>query len=253
MKYPHMNGEQERASVEANRRFYNTVAETYESVDTRRSFRHPWLEQHLRAMRKQAPGGRLLDLGSGSGFIAAVARPLFAQLAEVDISHAMLGKAPVDATSARICAELAALPFPGSTFDAATCFAVLHHLPTHQDVFREVFRVLKPGGVFYTDHDLDLAFSRRFALPLRLYRALCDHSKGYLAHNNSLTKRDYDLTEIHQYGLSSDNIADELINAGFRKVNIRRHWQGMLPRNLGDRIAAVPRGCGPVFSALAIK
>src|SRR5262249_36608258 len=45
-------------------------------------------------------------------------------------------------------------------FSAATCFSVLHHMPTKEDqdrLFTEVGRVLRPGGVFVGVDSRDLA------------------------------------------------------------------------------------------------
>jgi ubiquinone/menaquinone biosynthesis C-methylase UbiE len=50
-----------------------------------------------------------------------------------------------------ICGDASRLPFAGQSFSAAIAILVLHHLksPALQDQsFAEVFRVLRPGGVF---------------------------------------------------------------------------------------------------------
>jgi ubiquinone/menaquinone biosynthesis C-methylase UbiE len=47
--------------------------------------------------------------------------------------------------------DASALPFPEKTFSAAIAVLVLHHLKTgeaQQRAFAEIFRVLRPGGVF---------------------------------------------------------------------------------------------------------
>jgi len=60
--------------------------------------------------------------------------------------------ASADATTARIewvVGDATSLPICGSTFDAALCVAVLHHLPPHEDrvaALAEVRRVLRPSG-----------------------------------------------------------------------------------------------------------
>jgi SAM-dependent methyltransferase len=48
---------------------------------------------------------------------------------------------------------------PANHFSTAACFSVLHHLPTQdaQDaVFREIHRVLQPGGMFVGVDSADL-------------------------------------------------------------------------------------------------
>ena len=43
------------------------------------------------------------------------------------------------------------MPFPDASFDAAVCFTMLHHVPSAEaqdQLFAEVRRVVRPGGVF---------------------------------------------------------------------------------------------------------
>lgn len=41
------------------------------------------------------------------------------------------------------------LPFEANTFDLVNSHGVLHHIPDPEDVVREFYRVLKPGGLIY--------------------------------------------------------------------------------------------------------
>jgi SAM-dependent methyltransferase len=63
--------------------------------------------------------------------------------------------------------ELAALPFADNTFDLITCSWVLEHLAEPLAVFREVSRVLKPGGhfLFITPNKLNYAVWMRRLVP----------------------------------------------------------------------------------------
>ena len=47
-----------------------------------------------------------------------------------------------------VCQDAAELPFPDAHFDAAFLFGVLDHIKDWRAVIAEVFRMLKPGGVF---------------------------------------------------------------------------------------------------------
>jgi ubiquinone/menaquinone biosynthesis C-methylase UbiE len=47
--------------------------------------------------------------------------------------------------------DASALPLPDRSFSSVVCFTMLHHVPevaTQDEIFREAFRVLRPGGVF---------------------------------------------------------------------------------------------------------
>jgi len=45
-------------------------------------------------------------------------------------------------------ADAETIPYPDDTFDLVVGHAVLHHIPDVEQAFREVLRVLKPGGRF---------------------------------------------------------------------------------------------------------
>ena len=47
-----------------------------------------------------------------------------------------------------LCASVAELPFESEQFDAVTAFETIYFWPDLPQCFREVYRVLKPGGTF---------------------------------------------------------------------------------------------------------
>ena len=97
----------------------------------------------------------VIDLGSGAGFdcfLAARQVGPGGQVIGVDMTHAMLAKARENA--ARIGAgnvsfrlgELEHLPIADKTADVILSNCVINLVPDKAQVFREAFRVLKPGG-----------------------------------------------------------------------------------------------------------
>ena len=48
----------------------------------------------------------------------------------------------------KICGDIAFLPFSDGSFDLVTANMVVEHLRDPEEPFREVYRILKPGGVF---------------------------------------------------------------------------------------------------------
>ena len=102
---------------------------------------------------------RVLDIGGGMGRISVpLATRYHVQLC--DISPAMLDQARDAATSAgvtpdRFNASLVdaskPLPFADASFDLIVCLDLLVHLPDPQAAVRELYRVLKPGGVALID------------------------------------------------------------------------------------------------------
>ena len=85
-----------------------------------------------------APGGRWLELGSGTGIGTAVARRRTGSLVAADLSWEMLTRAPAT-LAPRLRADASALPFCNDQFDGL----LLVNMLLFPD---EVARVLRPGG-----------------------------------------------------------------------------------------------------------
>lgn len=88
------------------------------------------------------PGGaRILDAGAGEGQY----RQFFPKqrYCGLDLS---VGDVSWDYSSIDVRGDLAALPFPDSTFDAALNVVTLEHVQEPQRVLCELARTLKPGG-----------------------------------------------------------------------------------------------------------
>ena len=95
------------------------------------------------------PGSRVLDLGSGPGNVAEIFAQAGAAVTGVDFSPQMVKMA--QSRHPRIMfrqANVEQLPFDDGGFDAVVSNFVVHHLARPEVVFREVSRVLKPGGRF---------------------------------------------------------------------------------------------------------
>jgi SAM-dependent methyltransferase len=107
------------------------------------------------AIAAMHPGEVVIDLGSGAGFdcfLAAGQVGAAGRVIGVDMTHEMLAKARDNA--ARIGAanvefrlgELEHLPVADNTADVVISNCVINLVPDKAQVFREAFRVLKPGG-----------------------------------------------------------------------------------------------------------
>jgi SAM-dependent methyltransferase len=87
------------------------------------------------------PEDRVLDAGAGQGRF----RPELKHTRYVSVDLAV-GDAKWDYDNLDAICDLVHLPFGRVSFDAATCFQVLEHVPDPLSVLEEISRVLKPGG-----------------------------------------------------------------------------------------------------------
>ncbi len=99
------------------------------------------------------PPGPVLDIGAGQGYGAAyLSRALAPRpVVSVDIELGCLKPARLEAGPVPprfVLASATHLPFATDTFALAVAVMTFHCLPQPQRVFREVFRTLRPGGVF---------------------------------------------------------------------------------------------------------
>jgi arsenite methyltransferase len=101
------------------------------------------------------PGETVLDLGSGAGFDCFLASRAVGETGSVlgvDMTAEMLAKARANAAKAGTTniefrlGEIEALPVADNSVDAIISNCVINLSPDKPRVFREAFRVLKPGG-----------------------------------------------------------------------------------------------------------
>jgi SAM-dependent methyltransferase len=96
------------------------------------------------------PSGVGLDLGCGLGFQAAALRACGYPVVGLDPAQKLLRRATERGVPA-FSADALSLPLPDESLDFVYTVGVLHHLPGYASqgaASREVWRVLKPGGLF---------------------------------------------------------------------------------------------------------
>jgi SAM-dependent methyltransferase len=107
------------------------------------------------AIASLQPGQTVLDLGSGAGFdcfLAARAVGTSGHVIGVDMTHEMLRKARENAAKSEFTnvefrlGEIEYLPVADQSVDVIISNCVINLSPEKPKVFRESFRVLKPGG-----------------------------------------------------------------------------------------------------------
>ena len=107
-----------------------------------------WLVEAVRPTKAD----RAIDVGTGGGHAALALAPAVASVAAIDPTPEMLAVASrlaaergiANITFTRAAAD--ALPFPDATFDVAISRFSVHHWPQPGPAFREIGRVVRPGG-----------------------------------------------------------------------------------------------------------
>jgi arsenite methyltransferase len=107
------------------------------------------------AMAAMKPGETVLDLGSGAGFdcfLAAASVGPTGRVIGVDMTDAMLEKARFNAAKSGLAhvefrkGEIESLPVEDDSIDVVISNCVLNLVPDKDRAFREIHRVLRPGG-----------------------------------------------------------------------------------------------------------
>ena len=184
-----------------------------------------------------APGGRVLEIGCGTGAVTARLASLGAQVTALDQSPEMLEQArsrlagsnessssqpdPEVVWLERTAAEVDA--FPEASFDAAVvslCFSDMA-APERAFVLRELARLLRPGGVLAVADEMKppSGMARATALLLRAPQALL----AWLA--------------VGSVSSPIADLADELRAAGFSILEERRFLFGTLGTLIAERPA----------------
>lgn len=204
----------EKAVRDANRRVFD--AKDFDAYDANPSiFERGRQEEIERVLAGEARRERLLDVGCGTGNILRLAERHYRRCVGVDLSARLLAelrrRRPALALAS---AEAAFLPFREGTFDVVTMYALVHHLHDPAPAFRAAWRVLRPGGLLYLDHDPNYYFGRFHHI---YYRVRYARRPGF-------GSWDAELSEWHHTrtgGLNPDGVRAALGRAGFREVSVR--------------------------------
>jgi ubiquinone/menaquinone biosynthesis C-methylase UbiE len=123
-------------------------------VVSRSPHAHKVFHRDLMAGLGSLPGKEILEIGCGRGAFSVYLAKQGAFVTGIDISSSSVEAArrvaEINGVDCRfVCASATDLPLEADSFDRVVGFAVLHHLPTREDVvdtLRETHRVLRPQG-----------------------------------------------------------------------------------------------------------
>lgn len=131
--------------------FWNVVAAHYDTPDNVAPPDSLDYQHWVAAVRSVLPDppARVLDVGTGTGFVARIAAALGHQVSAIDAAPAMLEAAAAHDSDNAISYSLgdAVGPaFPTRSFDVVISRSLLWTLREPETAFRNWYRLLKPGG-----------------------------------------------------------------------------------------------------------
>ena len=212
------------------RAIFATIADRYDLITVVLSYGQDrrW-KRRLIALAAPRPGGRALDLATGTGDIAFALAERGARVVGLDITlrmielaraktaeHARAEQAPPLHTAPRfLVGDMLALPFPAGSFELVTTGYGLRNVPDLAAAIDEIGRVLSPGGQL-----LSLDFNRPSNRVVRsaylAYLTAAGAALGWVLHRDPDTYR-YIPASIRQYP-GAEAVARMFESRGFTGV-----------------------------------
>jgi demethylmenaquinone methyltransferase/2-methoxy-6-polyprenyl-1,4-benzoquinol methylase len=222
---------------------FNTVARKYDLMNTLLSFgiHHIWKRVAIR-MLKLNVGDWVIDVCGGTGDLSVLAAQAVGSSGRVvlyDINRKMMemgrqkvDRSPLKETITYVQGNAELISFSGQRFDVALVGFGIRNLTHMEEGFREIHRVLKPGGKL-----MCLEFSKPTA---PLFRWLYDMYSFYimpcLGELIVGSKQAYNyLPESIRLFPSPEELSAILENTGFSQVTYRKLTNGIAVIHLGMR------------------
>jgi len=125
---------------------YDLAASDY---DKKEKYLNSFEIDKLLPLLNDIKGKNILDVGAGTGRIACELVNGGAQVTALDVSEKILSVLKKkNAKIKTVVGEAESIPFEEETFDVVVATFLIVHLKDPTKFFDEVYRVLKPGGLF---------------------------------------------------------------------------------------------------------
>ncbi len=234
--------EQEKA--DRVRRHFNSVACKYDMMNTVLSLGIHYLWKKIAVAKLGLmPGESVLDVCGGTGDLSVMAKKAVGSAGNVvlyDINREMIQAGRIKRTNARVRqgiryvqGDAERISFPDDTFDVVMVGFAVRNITHMKRAFKEMHRVLKPGGRF-----LCLEFSKPVWPWFRfLYDFYSFHIMPLLGDVMMGQRKAYTcLPETIRLFLMPDELALVLTDAGFSGVAFERMTNGIAVAHTGTKI-----------------
>ena len=177
----------------------------------------------------------ILDVACGTGFMLGIAKKYFDYCIGFDITPAMLRKAKENFSKEIAVGQIILclsdaynVPFRDGIFNVCSIYSSLHHFSILEPVFQEIFRLLKNGGLFYSDEDPNFYFFR----DLKVLNDMINNNDQQMKNYSNILKKEINSVnkvdrEIKiKYGLNEKTTAfaeyQKLVKGGMKKKSLEK-------------------------------
>jgi SAM-dependent methyltransferase len=167
---------------------------------------------------------RVLDVGAGHGLLLSFLRELGHECHALDVRDQPAAHPDIydKGMTFHLCnVEVDPIPYPDASFDAVVCCQVLEHFShSHLPAMKEIYRVLRPGGIVEVDVPNAVSFRNRSRM-LRGKHITYDYEAHYLYATPILYKGMSFFPKRHNREFTRLDLDILLRAAGFREVDVR--------------------------------
>jgi demethylmenaquinone methyltransferase/2-methoxy-6-polyprenyl-1,4-benzoquinol methylase len=208
---------------------FDNISARYDLMNCLITFGQVWSWRgYLVDMAALPPGGRLLDVGIGTGGIAreALRRDTGLKVTGVDLALRMMQVGRNYPGGGRISwcrSDALRLPFPDATFDAATSGYLIRNVGSVLEAFKEQMRVVRPGGRVVCLETTPPARSLLRPLVLLYLKVVIPSLGQFIARNRAAYSY---LPESTRAFMAPDELAATMRSAGLEQVSYRRFMAG---------------------------
>lgn len=223
--------------LKANILYHSALADTYDLTQpTYKEENIKKVNEVLKRLANEVGNKRLVDLGCGTGFIINISKKYFNEIIGVDITPKMLEKVNLAGGNIKLLNEnITKTTVESESADICTAYGVLHHLENIELFFKEAYRILRTGGVLYTDLDPNAYYwdmIKSLKSEENVKNEIFEREISAVKNKNEEISLNFNiseevvmLSEFHkEKGFREEELKQFLHNAGFKNITIQYHW-----------------------------